>query len=520
MRCALSLILLFLLGSLGAGRALDNPSFEVPGSGAFTFGGWEQFGYAASGMDAFHGQAAAVVSGQNTGAVNVSGFWQQLVCDPNEQFQITGHVLIASDAPLTGESLALLNVEWRNASGGMISYDSFAVADANSPVGQYLAFQRTSSPAPSGAVAMRVLLGVLQGASDPMPRISFDQITCYGSSLPSIDAVQWTDFPGGRSLDFAGYTWRVKGPGFYGPGPNNFSDLPQCVWVDDQQRLHMTISYLDNAWRSTEVTLTQALGYGDYIFTTVGAVDQLQVRTVLGLFLWQYSNVWDAEDSWWNPYNEFDIEYSRWGSAGNEIGQFVAQPWDWPGNIYRYGAEFGSTETSSHAIRWLADRVEGRAWHGGPTDESPTSLISSWVYTGPHIPRPEQPRVHINLWYFGGPPTALQEVVLSDFTFVPSGGSDVSDDVIPTPPNAILRQNYPNPFNPRTRIGFEIATATKVKLEIFDLRGRKITTLVDEIKQSGSHQVEWDAGTLPSGVYLCRLQAGTQVSVRKMVLMK
>jgi len=419
-----------------------------------------------------------------------------------------------------GSSQALVNVEWRNASGGMISYDSFAVADAGSPVDQYLSFERLSSPAPAGTVAMRLVLGVLQGAADPTPQIYFDQVTCYSTSYPTVDDVQWNDFPGGRTLDFAGRSWRVKGPGFYGPGPNNFSDSIQSVWVDGEERLHMTIRQISGAWNSTEVVLEEALGYGDYIFTTQGAIDQIDVRTVLGLFLWQYSTCWDAADAWWNPYNEFDIEYSRWGTPGNQMGQFVAQPWDWPGNIFRYGAAFGPTEISSHAIRWLPDRVEGRAWRGGPEDESPTSLISEWTYTGPHIPRPEQPRVHINLWYFGSPPPATQEVVLTDFTFVPSGGGVASDDQLVTPTLLRLHQNYPNPFNPSTRISFELEKAGAVRLEIFDLRGRKIATLVDEHSQAGTHQFHWNAGALPSGVYLYRLQSDTQTASRKMVLMK
>jgi hypothetical protein len=128
---------------------------------------------------------------------------------------------------------------------------------------------------------MRLVLGVLQGQNDPIPQVSFDQITCYSTSFPTIDDVQWNDFPGGRTIEFSDRIWRVKGPGFYGPGPNNFSDSEQSVWVDDLERLHMTIRQIGGAWNSTEVTLVDPLGYGDYIFTTQGALDQLDTRTVL-----------------------------------------------------------------------------------------------------------------------------------------------------------------------------------------------------------------------------------------------
>lgn len=246
----------------------------------------------------------------------------------------------------------------------------------------------------------------------------------------------------------------------------------------------------------------------------------LDLRTVLGLFLWQYSTAWEPEDSWWNPYNEIDIEYSRWGTAGNEIGQFVAQPWDWSGNIFRYGAAFGSEELSSHAFRWLPDRVEFRAWRGGPADESAGSLIAYWIYTGPHIPRPEQPRVHINLWYFGDPPSTRQEVTLQRFTYVTPGGVVETEDWDAPTLSLDLGQNKPNPFSLSTRIAFDVPAAAKVKLDIFDLKGRKISSLVNETRQAGAYEAIWNAGDRPCGVYLYKLQCGTQVQIRKMILMK
>ncbi len=521
----ISLLLTLLLGlglmaGLRAQCALANPSFEIAGSGEAVFRGWDQFGVIGSTDTAWHGSTAARVSGQNSGSENESGFWQQLDCQVGEQWRIAGHALIPSGAALTGASTARIKVEWFNAGGGFIDLETYTVADAFSPQNEYLAFELLSEPAPAGTAAMRLVLGLLQSPGVPAATLCYDQITCYSTSYPTIDDVQWNDFPGGRSLEFSQRTWRVKGPGFYGPGPNNFSDSAQNVWVDSSDRLHMTIRQSGDVWYSTEITLADTLGYGDYIFTTVGNVDQLDLRTVLGLFLWQYSTCWDPDASWWNPYNEFDIEYSLWGTPGNQVGQFVAQPWDWPGNIFRYGTVFGATEVSSHAIRWLPDRVECRAWRGGPADESPSSLITQWTYAGPHIPRPEQPRVHINLWYYGSPPVFPQEVILSSFSFVPPGGVVSSADPVAAPSGIWLGQNYPNPFNPSTRISFELAVPGKVRLEIFDLKGRNIATLIDQILPSGPHQLDWDAQDLPSGIYFCRLQSGSQTVIRKMILMK
>ena len=88
-----------------------------------------------------------------------------------------------------------------------------------------------------------------------------------------------------------------------------------------------------------------------------------------------------------------------------------------------------------------------------------------------------------------------------------------------------LRSNAPNPFNPRTSIEFTLAAAGRVRLEIFDTRGRLIDRLVDEELPAGRHTVVWN-GTGPggrpvaSGVYFYRLRADGYESVRKMTLVK
>lgn len=83
-----------------------------------------------------------------------------------------------------------------------------------------------------------------------------------------------------------------------------------------------------------------------------------------------------------------------------------------------------------------------------------------------------------------------------------------------------LAQNYPNPFNPSTTINFSIQTAGNIKLTVYDALGRKLALLLDEYKPAGSHSVKFNAGSLPSGVYLYRLDAGKYTASRKFILMK
>ncbi len=81
-------------------------------------------------------------------------------------------------------------------------------------------------------------------------------------------------------------------------------------------------------------------------------------------------------------------------------------------------------------------------------------------------------------------------------------------------------QNYPNPFNPSTLISFTLPEQGDVELKIFDVLGNEVATLVNESKPAGSYEVEWNASNLPSGVYIYNLRAGTNVQMKKMLLLK
>ncbi|MCK4295837.1 MAG: T9SS type A sorting domain-containing protein, partial [Candidatus Marinimicrobia bacterium] len=88
-----------------------------------------------------------------------------------------------------------------------------------------------------------------------------------------------------------------------------------------------------------------------------------------------------------------------------------------------------------------------------------------------------------------------------------------------------LCQNYPNPFNPSTTINFEIPGSELVTLEIYNVLGQKVATLINDNLESGYHSVEWNGLTdhnesLPTGVYFCKLTFGESSKTSKMVLLK
>jgi|GEM_PF-4523159 len=83
-----------------------------------------------------------------------------------------------------------------------------------------------------------------------------------------------------------------------------------------------------------------------------------------------------------------------------------------------------------------------------------------------------------------------------------------------------LTGNYPNPFNASTVIRFSIPETMPVKLAVYDLNGRLVRMLADNHQTAGSHEMLFQAGDLPSGMYICRLEAGSSIAERKIVLIK
>jgi len=96
---------------------------------------------------------------------------------------------------------------------------------------------------------------------------------------------------------------------------------------------------------------------------------------------------------------------------------------------------------------------------------------------------------------------------------------NIEDDGQP-PVSMTLYQNYPNPFNPTTKIKYSVPGLTQVKLKIYDVLGNETATLLNEEQGAGSYEAEFDATSLPSGIYFYQLQVGENVKTKKMVYLK
>lgn len=218
------------------------------------------------------------------------------------------------------------------------------------------------------------------------------------------------------TLHFSGYDWTVKSGNDLGPGPCNWSE--SNVWVDADGDLHLKISNADGAWSCAEIESVKRLGFGEYQFWVVGAIDKLDPNVVLGLFDYPTPDV--GKDG----TNEIDIELARWGHPewpNLNYTIWPAQAGLAPGGK-TYSFSLNGTFTTQR-FTWRRGSILFRSLNGHRNDNQ--FPIAKWTYApaqaARHIPQKPLP-VHLNLWLFDGhPPTDGQEVeiVIRSFTYRP-----------------------------------------------------------------------------------------------------
>jgi hypothetical protein len=104
-------------------------------------------------------------------------------------------------------------------------------------------------------------------------------------------------------------------------------------------------------------------------------------------------------------------------------------------------------------------------------------------------------------------------------SFTSNFNTGINDNDLQTP-GAISLGNYPNPFNAQTTIQFDLTEASHTRLDIYDINGQKVSSLINEEMPAGHHQVIWNASDQSSGVYFYRLETGSATENRRMLLVK
>lgn len=199
---------------------------------------------------------------------------------------------------------------------------------------------------------------------------------------------------GARVISFSGFEWVVSDSegNQVGPGPNYFSDSEENVWVDDEGRLHLRITYTDSRWNCARVELAERTGYGKYIFYVSSRPDSLDRQVVWGLYTYK------------NDTEEIDIEFSRWGFENNQEAQYAIQPSHRTGNKARFRMNREGSH-STHLFEWTKKWIDFASYIGHtryPVNE--TEIIARWRYYGNDIPPDSDEKLKMNLWLFRGTP--------------------------------------------------------------------------------------------------------------------
>lgn len=218
------------------------------------------------------------------------------------------------------------------------------------------------------------------------------------------------------------------------------------------------------------------------------------------------------------PFYIDSIQYLRYDSTINSVVEFHI--WDDTSNtLFNYNAQlfecwsawykeicYVSFDTTS-----LFNNTEfSKTYHGGTIPTFTYKLLKNF---GPILIIDDQSYVITSY--------TVYELVYAKINGIEYGQFvSVDDKNLDIPSEFSLSQNYPNPFNPNTKISYLLPNAGNVTLKVFDVLGKEVATLVNEEKQVGSYEVQFDGNRLTSGIYFYQIKTGDFTETKKMILLK
>jgi len=240
-----------------------------------------------------------------------------------------------------------------------------------------------------------------------------------------------------------------------------------------------------------------------------------------------YSNAVDGYGPWYYMYPQ--ITFS--GEEGSQVMWYAS--FEGPDGSFSYNADSSLFQPSDLDIFLSKSTDLGKTWSEleNVTNTDGGIFPNKQLETSVHLP-PVATDDHVGVFYQMPdfytetyPPAAGYEDYMNR-VYVGIYSNDAEGQVVGVDQNGImpkgfsLKQNYPNPFNPVTQIAYEIASAGNVSLDIFDIRGGKIKSLVNEAQIEGVYSYTFDASDFASGVYFYSLTSNGSSQTRKLVLMK
>ncbi len=215
--------------------------------------------------------------------------------------------------------------------------------------------------------------------------------------------------------------------------------------------------------------------------------------------------VWNAGDIMSTRYGD-DLDFYAYDLAAGDT--LIAQTAPADGPLWPRDYD-GFMELYNAAGEMIADNDDGAFdWHSRIEHVAAEAsrvyvMVRSQDFEGANDRDPSRGEYNLTVYKQDGTPIILV---------------DTETDELPE--KTRLSQNYPNPFNPVTNIQFAIPQSSKVNLAIYNVAGQLVRTLVDQVQPAGEYSVRFDGARLPSGVYFYRLETGSDMLVKQMVLIK
>lgn len=277
-----------------------------------------------------------------------------------------------------------------------------------------------------------------------------------------------------------------------------------AVWLWRESDAEVVSCYISNYNQGIKVDFLSspyihACSFGSDSLTSTGDMPYMTVG-ILGNGLYSSAEVRQCcfeeirEKHIYSTKTVFDLGTA---SENGNNAFYIDSVWDgkdWNTKYPPYAVYNAISDTIQAVGNWWASSSIRSTWNYGPVVD--TGALSTEP-TGCQYGNPSIPKAEVT--------TTIAEATL--------------------PEEFSLFQNYPNPFNPVTQIVFSLPENVFVKLEVFNLLGQKIQTLINQEMPAGVHQVEWncssrDGERLSSGIYLYRIEAGSYVETKKMLLLK
>jgi len=269
------------------------------------------------------------------------------------------------------------------------------------------------------------------------------------------------------------------------------------------------------------------LSDNDVLSIAIEEFDNLWVGTANGLVELYVGNIYNTSNSGL-PNNRItciaiDDSGSKWIGTWEGLARFDGSDWQ----VYNTS----NSDIPSNTINCITIDESDNKWIGTWEGLAKFDDTNWQVYNTLNSGLPNNSVICVatdiynNIWigtggyngYGGG-------LVVFNESGIVSVEENTTDQVI-LPNEYLLSQNYPNPFNPSTTIKYQIPSNAKgetatVKLIVYDILGREVATLVHQQQKAGYYEVNWDAGINSSGIYFYKLNAGSFVETKKMILLR